>query len=89
LAGSVLAAEMIGPVRWQWEGALVEGVRLIATQVGYQTDIPPCASPPIIEVDQKTTTFGRLLDEMAAASAGYADIWVDIPHHTIRISWNA
>ncbi|WP_215767227.1 DotD/TraH family lipoprotein [Gluconobacter cerinus] len=88
-AGSVLPAEMNRPVRWQWQGPLDEGVRLIATQVGYQTDIPPCASPPIIEVDQKTTTLGRLLDEMAAASSGHADIWVDIPHHVIRISWNA
>ncbi|GBR41045.1 hypothetical protein AA3266_2738 [Gluconobacter kondonii NBRC 3266] len=77
------------PVSWHWQGPLDEGIRLIARRVGYETEIPPCPAPPIIAVDQQATTFGRLLDEMASASSGHADIWVDIPHHVIRITWNA
>ncbi|MBS1023070.1 DotD/TraH family lipoprotein [Gluconobacter kondonii] len=88
-AGSVLPAEMNRPVSWHWQGPLDEGIRLIARRVGYETEIPPCPAPPIIAVDQQATTFGRLLDEMASASSGHADIWVDIPHHVIRITWNA
>lgn len=88
-AGSVLPAEMNRPVSWHWQGTLDKAVRLIADRIGYRFEIPPCSTPPIIVINQKATTFGDLLDEMATAASGRADIWVDIPNHVIRISWNA
>ena len=86
--GSVLPPEMGQPVSWYWDGPVDQAVRLLAKRLGYAIAIPPNPHPPLIAIDQDDTTMGALLDEVAAAADGQAEIDVDVLHHVIEVQWN-
>lgn len=87
--GSVLPAELERPFNWHWTGALEDGVKEIATRVGYRFLTSPSPPHPSIRIDRDQTSAAALLDALASASTAYATIDVDIRSHTIRVSWHA
>ncbi|MBB2156614.1 DotD/TraH family lipoprotein [Gluconacetobacter diazotrophicus] len=83
-SGSVLPAEMNRPVDWHWSGHITDGVRLIATKVGYTAIVPERNDGPVVSIDRENVPIHSVLDELAAAAGTRMTIEVDIPSHVIR-----
>lgn len=84
--GSVLPAELEKPVSWHWTGTLRNGLRQIASQIGYRLIMGDTGPGPVVAINQTNTTQARLIDALSLAAGPSYVVDINIPTHEIRVS---
>lgn len=83
---SVLPAELERPVSWHWSGTLRDGLRQIASQIGYRLIMDDTGPGPVVVIREATATQARLIDELNLAAGPRYSVNIDVPTHEIRVS---